>query len=563
MDRNKNSVQLLASGASAVTLHLSDALLDLNRPVLIDFEGRSVPVLIKRSPVTFVDRWLDGTSDPGTPYVAELVVAPNVGPIVEERTNAALDPEYEVRLPSALQRALEEQKGDALWELVIWCRATGRADRVRALCAKILRIEPDHAGAREVLGHVRAPGAARIEWFRSLAERDLWVQRQTPAIATNLGHIEHAGRWLHPSDRDVATTGAMQDPESGVWLSLEDQRRIRRGYALQDLTWIGPEGVGFADEGLWRVGGEWLTLGDANRRHADLGNPWRIPTWHTQLVTTTDRDVAERALIVMRDTLPALQHVFGIEPRLPVRVALMRDEEQYDRFAFGDPDGRRAATHTARLHTVHSAFFAESWFARTDGVLGFHGAGVGYWDALAPNGDAYGFHAARLAFAFAYVDALDPSPKAIQKALPKGPSPGFAEAYEREKQLPRWLRLGAAVYAERWFVDHRATERGGDPQWARTWSRENLERLGGARPIDVVLRTELDPDQRLEALRGFLEAGALVAFIVDGGVEPVAAAYQRVRDALRVGRIKPADLRALHDVLLAHGDAYQRFARGE
>jgi hypothetical protein len=355
----------------------------------------------------------------------------------------------------------------------------------------------------------------------------------------------------------------VQDPESGVWLTPEDQRRLRRGAALQDLLWLDPVAAARADAGQWLVGGDWLSLAGANRRRADLAHPWRIPTWHTLLVTTLDRDVAERALAVMRDTLPALHRVFGVEPRLPVRAALLRDEEQYDRFAFGDPDGRRAATHTERLHTVHSAYFAESWFERTEGVLGFHGAGVGYWDALSPSGDAYGFHAARLAFALAYVDALDPSPRAVQKALPKGPTAGHAEAYEHEKQMPRWLRLGAAVYAERWFHDDNAAARGGDPWWARTWSKENLSRLGGARPVAEIMRLDLDPDRRLEALRGLLGAGALVAFAVDGGAAPVSEALQRVRDGLRVGRIKPADIKTLQEALIAHGDAFQRFASGE
>jgi hypothetical protein len=562
VDRSSNTVRVLASGVSAVTLHLSDALVDLSKPVHVDFEQRTTSLTLERSVATLVDRWLDGTSDTRTPYVAELVVVPGVGPLIPPPAAPAADGPYLERLAEAERAARDNERAEPLWELLLWCRSSGRHAREGELLAKVLRFEPDHAPARQAAGHVRAPGEATIEWFHTAEARDRWLARQQPAIATALGHVEHAGRWMHPKDREWASRGARKDPETGLWWTPEDLRRARLGASRQDLEWLDAESTALADAGLWRVQGDWLALTEANRRRSELAHAWRIPAWHVELTATVDREVALRAIAVMEDTLPALHHVFGVEPALPLRAALLRDEEQYDRFAFGDPDGRRAATHTRRLHTIHSAFFAESWFERVDGRLAFRGAGAGYWDANAPNGAAYGLHAARLAYALSYVDALDPSPKAVQKALPSGPTSGFAEAYEAEKSLPRWLRIGGAVYAERWFHDARAAARGGDPWWARTWSQDNLRRLGGARPAAELLVADLDPDDRTGALRTMLELGALVAFLVDGGDPTLAALHEELLTSLRAGRVRPAAVQALEEGLRARSESFQRFAAG-
>jgi hypothetical protein len=187
------------------------------------------------------------------------------------------------------------------------------------------------------------------------------------------------------------------------------------------------------------------------------------------------------------------------------------------------------------------------------------GMGVGFWDTLSPNGDAYGLHAARLAFALSYVDALDPSPRAVAKALPKGPGADHFEAYEGEKALPRWLRLGGAVYAERYFRDAAAEASGGDPWWARVWSLQNLAQRGGLGSLDAALRAELDPDDRLGALRQMLAAGAVVAFMVDGGCAPVESAHAALLATLRAGRVRPEEGRALEAALHAHEAALRAF----
>jgi hypothetical protein len=227
----------------------------------------------------------------------------------------------------------------------------------------------------------------------------------------------------------------------------------------------------------------------------------------------------------------------------------VRDEEQFDRFAFGDPDGRRRATHAGRLQTIDLAFFAESWFALAPNKLEFRGMGVGYWDGFLPNGDAYGVHSARFAVGLSYVEALDPSPKAVRGADAKSPKGDYYDAYQTEKHIPAWLRYGSAVYAERFFRDP-GVAADGDAWWARKWSLENLKTLGALDKPSVAFTSRLDPDDRDKSRKLLLEWGMLVAFLLDGDCAPATAAHAEFKRALLRGELRPSDVTALETALI-------------
>jgi hypothetical protein len=411
----------------------------------------------------------------------------------------------------------------------------------------LLRIDPEHERARTALGHVRFAG----QWFTSTATLDRFRQSQDPVAAAAKGHIEFKSLWMHPDERALAVKGWVKDQETGLWLTPADKKRLADGWRRQDLDWISPEDAPRMDEGRWWVDGEWLELKRANRRHARIDDMWRIPGAEVLLYSTADREVSLRAMSVMGRALVDLRWVFGAEPLLPLRVGLLRDEEQYDRFAFGDPDGRRLATHAGRTQVVHSAFFAESWFPRVEGKPEFQGMGICYWDASVPNGDAYGVHAARLAVGLSYVEALDPSPKAVRKALTVGAGGDYFAAYQAEKVLPAWLRWGGAVYAERYFEDATVAP-DGDRWWARDWSLENLKSRGGMRPLSAVFAFALDPDDRDDSLKLLLEAGAIVAFVADGGCAPVVAEHVAFKKALASRTLEARHVTALIAAITAH-----------
>ena len=542
IDRASNTVTLDAEGVSNATLFLGDALLDLDQPVKVVVNGVEVETRLERHLPSTLDMLHDGTSDAGCVYVARVSCdMTSETPIPPLADAAERDADYDDRLSDAAGNA------ESLWQLYEWCNANGRTARGYAVLNKILRVDPDHLEARAALGHVHSP----VQWFTSQAALDRFEATQDEETARAKGFVQYKGLWIHPEERSKASKGWTKDHETGVWFSPADRKKLAAGWLLQDLEWIAPEEADRVDEGLWKVDGEWLDLTRANQRRSRVYSKWRIPSAKITLHSTADRATSLWAIQVMEQALHDLNKVFGAEPPLPLTVGLMRDEEQYDRFAFGDPDGRRAATHGARLHTIHSAFFAESAFPKVEGEREYAGMGVCYWDAFSPNGNLYGIHSARLATGLSYGEALDPSPKAVRKALSSGPGREYYESREEEKKLPAWFRWGGAVYGERYFYDRFAAE-GNDPWWTRKWSLENLNNRGGLRPLAEVLECNLDPDDREDGRKLLIELGLVVAFLVDGDCEPVQEAHEKVKAGLVSGRLHANHVKALEEALLAH-----------
>ncbi len=588
IDRAKNTIRIESRSVSSVTLYLDDELVDLDQPVRVLRAGAgALEFTPRRSPWLMLELLHDGTSDARCIYVAEVVLDATGADSVTSTT----DPEARPALESELAKTDDDPA--RLWELFLRKQAdearSGESAGAAHVWRRLLRVAPNHAQARGVAGHLRAPEQLGNQWFTSQAAHDRFWQRQDRDTAHSKGWVEVNGFWMHPADRALVGKGLVKDLNTGEWLSADDRRRIDAGWARQDLTWIPPDAASRVDAGEWLVAGEWLTLEQANRRRSRVDSRWRIPSPEVVVHGTADRATLLRAQSEMIAALSALQRVFGIEPQLPLEALVLRDEEQYDTFAFGAPDGRRAPAHAGRMHVVHTAHFAESWFESAgasaqatsglatgsvdttgDAGLRFEGMGVCYWDPAIPHGDSYGRHAARLAIGLSWVEAIDPSPKAVRDALrtlSRGSKiPDHYAAYQAEKLLPAWLRWGAAVYAERYFRDPTVGP-DGDAWWARAWSLQNLAERGGLRPLSEVLEFELDPGDPGdrgdpgEGLRWLLEAGVLVAFLVDGECPPVAKVHAAFVDALLKGRLHPKNVAALNDALVANEDALRAWMR--
>jgi hypothetical protein len=80
------------------------------------------------------------------------------------------------------------------------------------------------------------------------------------------------------------------------------------------------------------------------------------------------------------------------------------------------------------------------------------------------------------------------------------------------------------------------------------------------RALEAVLAFELDPDDRDDGLKLLLEAGAVVAFVVDGGCAPVTAAHAAFQKSLASGKIEAKVVAALTAAVRAHQAELKVFA---
>ncbi len=557
VNSEENSFTINSTGISHATFYLNDALVNLDQPIKIIANGVTTTHQVRRSVRNMLDFLGEGTSDFGCIYTCELVVdVTGKGAEGIQATDGTFAPDF--------LQDLAKVKGVAadLWDLHLHYLNEGQTASASGVLRNLLRVDPNHEGAREALKHVRHGE----RWFTSQAALDHFLWTQDEAIAKSKGHVLHKGAWMHPDERAIANKVRTKDPETGQWLTRKEQKRLAAGWVRQDLNWIDPEQAPKVDAGLWLVDGEWMSLDDANRRHSRLDNMWVIPGAEIWVHSSADRGFALLAQQHMTRALWDMRRVFGVEPVLPLEVAILRDQEQYDRLAFGAVDGRRPAFHAGRTQVIHHGYFAESRFVREGRRRVFAGFGVGYWEAQSQYGSLYGVHSARLAAGLAYVEGIDPSPKATKTVKgSKGVDSEYYDRYQAEKKLPAWLRMGGAVFAERYFFDKTVdTTVGGDPApdpfWARTWSLKNLAGRGKMRSLDDIFAFELDPQDPYDGQTLLIETGLLVSFMLDGDCEPVKKAHQAFRQALVAGRLKPSHLTALTRALRANEDALRIYA---
>lgn len=152
----------------------------------------------------------------------------------------------------------------------------------------------------------------------------------------------------------------------------------------------------------------------------------------------------------------------------------------------------------------------------------------------------------RWAAAQSFVDAIDPSWGAVSERIAAGQGgdiAAYSASFWGEKRIPRWLRYGAAAYAERFLRNPEAAQ-GADPWTLRSFAFTELKKAGGLRKLDDVFAFELSLKDMPGSTRLYFEAGLLVSFLLDGapGNKELANRLQAFQTALKSG--KKADVTA-------------------
>ncbi len=438
---------------------------------------------------------------------------------------------------------------DKLWDLYLWCGAYGMDKQGRLCLRAILKVDDGHEEAHKALGHIEYDG----KWFTTQKKLDKYKKDEELRIAEEQGLVRFGDEWVPEDDLPYLQRGMIRD-DDGAWVSKEDYEKQKAGWTKQDTVWVSPDEKENIDKGLWKCGEEWKTLDDANAYHAELDRWWILPSDEFVLHTTLDRETAKESLEYMARTYRDVNRALGIKPKAPIKVVMLRSKDQYGTFAAGG-DGR-GPTEVLGLSSLHHAYFGEAWFSSEGDFLG---CGIGLWDLDDENGAAFGRHSSRMAAAFSMIEAADPSPKAVAK-VKKSRNMSVDDFYG-EKALPTWFRYGLASYADRYFIDQ-FVESGGNYNWAREWSVENLLAKGGLRPLPEIFTGRLNVDQFDDSAKLLNELGLLVAFAIDGKNPEVTAAYAVVKKAIEAGdpKVIGKAFKDLEKAIIANEKALLGFA---
>lgn len=465
----------------------------------------------------------------------------------------AQDGDYDAKLAAA---------GDdvsKLWELHLWCRENSKYKESRDVLTRIVELEPDHEEARKALGHRFYDG----QWFESYSKLSAYKREEEKRMLDEKGLVRFKESWVPQADVPFLRMGWEKD-EKGRWLSPREREAMAReaayveeGWQQQDLTWVHPDDFDKWREGLWKCGDEWLTVEKANEYHSRINQWWQFPAEHFVVHSTCDRGSTEWAGYWADQTYADLVRAYGLQPDDKPVVVVLNGIAQYNRLAAGDQAAGIPTTEVSGHSSCHYAYFAESWVDQSKTPAEYLGCGVTYWDRGDENLAPYGQHAIRNAAGLSYAEAIDPSWDTVSRAV-EAPTQAFnADAFWREKRIPRWLRYGVASYVERYFQD-KTVEDGNDPWWARSWALANLKAQGGLRPIEELFAFRLDPADQSGKIMS--EAGLLVSFVLDGECAPVVRAHAAFKAALRSGESTEAAVEALQKAILDNAEALHAYA---
>lgn len=440
-----------------------------------------------------------------------------------------------------------------LWKLYEWCKEQKKDKEAKSALKEIVKIDPLHKEANIALGNLFFDG----KWFESQAKIEEYKKQKEIDEKHAQGLTEYKGEWVPKEDVQFLEKGLVKD-EFGNWVSGEEAKKLKEGYVKQDLTWIPPAEKENIGKGLWKCGDKWLSLADADKYHAELYQEWRIPFDRFIVWTTNDRDLLTQKMKVQLDgAMDELERIYGAKPKVAIPVCILRNLEQYNRYAAGDEEEQRAGTEMLGLSSAYHAYLADILFDE-DGTS--TNMGVSYWDASTDEGSKRGVHNVRHALGQSYAEALDPSPEAL--AMYKKNSRidnAFAKKFYSEKRIPTWFRYGAATYVERYYVEQGVK----NPTWTKTWSLENLLRAGGLRPLKQVLECRVKPGDPADVGKLFNETGLVVAFMMDGNCAPVVEKHKAFQEALKTAKDrKPIDeaAKVLEAEILKNETELRKFA---
>lgn len=430
----------------------------------------------------------------------------------------------------------------ALLKLAEGYGAGGRAAEAKRVYERVIEIDADNEVAREALRHERYDG----RWFETYVELARYKRAEAKRMKA-AGKARFMDRWVPEEDLPYLQMGWVRDA-SRNWRDARVVQWEREAAELQaaghrfradDSTWVAPEDFDKWSAMLWRCGDDWLPTDEADVYHADLRHPWVLSGEHFRVITICPWGVGNTARWHVDQTWPHLVRLFGVEPPSKPEVLVFGTLEQYNAAAGGDLNDSEGYS------SIYGAYYADAAvLAAPDGPEGavrYAGKGVSMWAQDDPDAARWGALWTRWAAAQAFVDAIDFSLHAVGGYVAPGADldadyPDFSEKFWEEKAIPRWLREGAASYAERYLPDPEMPE-GGDPWTLRAFAFSDLARRGGLRPLPELFEFPIDVGRREETLRLRDEAGLLVSYLLDGASEDQAltAAHDRFRVAMEAG----------------------------
>lgn len=466
-----------------------------------------------------------------------VLPVPSVHPaVLVARAQVAGEAEVDAQITAAGQDVAK------LLELAKSFASGGKDDAAKKTYRKIVEVDPNHAEARKALRHHGYDG----KWFESYAELSKYRREETAKMKEK-GLARWKDQWVAEADVPFLNLGwakddkgKWQDPiETALTKQIEEWKAKGYTYIPNQCAWVSPEDKPKSDQGLIKCGEEWLDLAKAEEYHSQIGQWWQLEGEHFMVWSTTDWQTASKARWYADQIYADMVRLLGLQPAKKAHFVVLNSQDQYNQAASQQP----GLPESEGFSSLHGAYFADGFILPDEATqsVRYLGCGVGFWDTKDAKLGAWGPYHSRWAAAQSYVEAIDPSWLAISEfvAAAQGGSQPATNTFWSEKKIPRWLRYGAASYAERYMKDPEATE-GSNPWALREFAFGELKKGSSLRKIEDICAFNLSLDDIEGSSRLYHEAGLLVSFLLDGadGDKKLREKHAAFKAALKGGKPK-------------------------
>jgi len=147
------------------------------------------------------------------------------------------------------QRRLKELRDDDVeghYELGLWAKEVGLKEKAKERFEYVLKLDPDHEGARKELGYKKVGN-------RWVSEEEYYKEK---------GYVKYKGEWMPKEDAEKLKKGYVRVGDE--WMKKEDFEKIKSGYRRLGKKWVTEEEY-YRAKGYVKYKGKWMRPEKAER----------------------------------------------------------------------------------------------------------------------------------------------------------------------------------------------------------------------------------------------------------------------------------------------------------
>jgi len=379
--------------------------------------------------------------------------------------------------------SLDASDAQAHYDLALWAKANGLKTDYKRMLRKVIKIDRDHADARQLLGYEMFDG----KWVTA-REKERLLKKKEEADMAAKGLRKWKGEWHPAADVEKLEQGLFKVEVNGQkqWVTEIEMERIEQGLVPYKGQWIKAEDKKKIDEGFFpfemdpETGdvGKWLSQEEADKVHAELGKHWNLESKFCNFQSTCNYKFINQA---MNDADKAVEHAYSMVGR-----SMPKDFPRLDLMLVSKLEDYNNIGNIAQEND--DALMSSCWgsFAAPNPETG-RNVGVTMYSVLDPNNSATNDNVSRYLVRHA----------ASEVAL---------RSMKWDEDVPRWFVTGIATYIERYW----------DPWHANAWktlggwSAGNLQGAGGL----IKLSQFFEPFN--VSRQSVLQSGLLISYLVHG-----------------------------------------------